>query len=74
MEEAGFHIDGANAPGKRTFTYSRIVPRFMRPNLDWIAVRGFEAVAGSAATVPAQPSFFSRRISDHDFIMCEVKI
>ena len=39
-----------------------------------LALRGFEAVAGSAATVPAQPSFFNRRISDHDFVTCEVKI
>jgi hypothetical protein len=74
MEKAGFRVDGANAPGKRTFTYSRIVPRFARPNLDWIALRGFEAVAGSAATVPARRSFFGRRISDHDFVMCKVKI
>jgi endonuclease/exonuclease/phosphatase family metal-dependent hydrolase len=74
MEEAGFRIDGANAPGKRTFTYSRMVPPFMRPNLDWIALRGLEPVIGSAAAVPARPSFFSGRISDHDFVMCEVKI
>jgi endonuclease/exonuclease/phosphatase family metal-dependent hydrolase len=74
MEQAGFRVDGANAPGKRTFTYARVVPPFVRPNLDWIGLRGLEPVTGSAAAVPARTSFFSGRLSDHDFIVCEVKI
>jgi hypothetical protein len=74
MEQSNFRVDGANAPGKRTFTYSRILPPFVRPNLDWIGLRGLEPVAGSAVAVPARTSFFSGRLSDHDFIVCEVKI
>jgi len=74
MEQAGFRVDGANAPGKRTFTFSRALPPFVRPNLDWIGLRGLEPVAGSAATVTARPTFFSGRVSDHDFIVCEVKL
>lgn len=74
LELAGFRVDGANAADKRTFTYSRILPRRLRPNLDWIALRGLEPLAGSAAVAPARRSFFSRRFSDHDFIVCEVKI
>ncbi|MGH7880021.1 MAG: endonuclease/exonuclease/phosphatase family protein, partial [Candidatus Binataceae bacterium] len=42
LTQAGFQTDGANAPGKRTFTFSRAIPRWLRPNLDWIAVRGLE--------------------------------
>lgn len=74
MEQAGFRFDGANASGKRTYTPSRLVPPFVRPNLDWIGVRGLEPVAGSAATVPARPSFFAGRVSDHDFIVCDVRL
>jgi endonuclease/exonuclease/phosphatase family metal-dependent hydrolase len=74
MELAGFKTEGANLPGKRTFTFSRLLPTFLRPNLDWIALRGLEPVAGSAAVVPARPGFFARRVSDHDFITCDVKI
>lgn len=74
IEQAGFRIDGANAPGKRTFTYSRMVPPRMRPNLDWIGLRDLEPVAGSAAAVPARTSFFGGRLSDHDFIVCEAQI
>ncbi|MGH7001927.1 MAG: hypothetical protein ACREEA_10520 [Stellaceae bacterium] len=74
LTQAGFQTDGANAPGKRTFTFSRAIPRWLRPNLDWIAVRGLEPLHSSARTVAARPSFFRRRLSDHDFIMCEVRL
>jgi endonuclease/exonuclease/phosphatase family metal-dependent hydrolase len=74
LERAGFHTDGFNAPGKRTFMYSRTVPPLVRPNLDWIAVRGLQPVPRSVKTVPARTSFFSGRLSDHDFIVCEVKL
>jgi len=74
LERSGFRLDEANAAGKRTFTYSRLLPRLLRPNLDWITLRGLEPVAGSAAVAPARRSFFSCRFSDHDFIVCEVKI
>ena len=74
LEKVGFNVDGANLPGKRTYTFSKLWPRFMRPNLDWIALRGLKPVRGSARVVSAQPSFFSQRVSDHDFVMCEVRL
>lgn len=73
LRDCGFEIRGANAPGKPTFTYSRIIPPFTRPKLDWIALRGLRAVPGSAAVVPARPSFLSVRVSDHDFVVCEAR-
>lgn len=74
LDEAGFSIDGANQPGKPTFTFSRAIPPFMRPKLDWIALRDLTPVPGSAAVVPARVSFAGPRISDHDFIVCDVMI
>jgi endonuclease/exonuclease/phosphatase family metal-dependent hydrolase len=74
LHQAGFRVEGANAPGKRTFTFTRAIPPFMRPHLDWIAVRDLEPVAGSARVVRANPSIFRNRVSDHDFVMCEVTI
>jgi endonuclease/exonuclease/phosphatase (EEP) superfamily protein YafD len=74
LADAGFKIEGANAPGKPTFTFSRAIPRWLRPKLDWIALRGLEPVPGSARVIPARPSFFGRRVSDHDFVMCEVRL
>jgi hypothetical protein len=50
------------------------VPRWSRPKLDWIGLRGLEAVRGSAAVVAAKTGVFGRRISDHDFVMCEVRV
>jgi hypothetical protein len=74
LEQAGFKLDGSNVPGKRTYTFSRLWPTFMRPNLDWIALRGLKPVRGSARVVAARPSFFSQRVSDHDFVMCEFRL
>jgi len=74
LARAGFKIEGANAPGKPTFTFSRAIPPWLRPKLDWIALRGLEPVAGSARVIPARASFFGRRVSDHDFVMCEVRL
>ena len=74
LEQAGFDLDGANLSGKRTYTFSKLWPAFMRPNLDWIAVRGLKPVRGSARVVAAQPSSLSPRVSDHDFVMCEVRL
>jgi Endonuclease/Exonuclease/phosphatase family len=70
----GFSIDGANAHGRPTFTFTRLIPPFFRPKLDWFALRGLRPVAGSAAVIPARPSFFSRRASDHDFIAVDIEI
>ncbi len=74
MERAGFAIEGANDPRQRTFTFSRFWPSFLRPKLDWIAVRGLMPIPGSARVITARPSFLSPRVSDHDFVMCEIRL
>jgi endonuclease/exonuclease/phosphatase family metal-dependent hydrolase len=74
LGEAGFELRGANAEGRATFTFARVVPPWMRPKLDWIALRGLVPVAGSAKVVPARPGFFATRVSDHDFIAVDVAI
>ncbi len=72
--EAGFEIGGANAPRIPTFTFTRFIPPFLRPKLDWIAVRGIRAVPGSAAVVAPRVSPLARRASDHDLVVCEVTL
>jgi endonuclease/exonuclease/phosphatase family metal-dependent hydrolase len=74
LAAAGFRIEGTNVMGKGTFALSGAVPRWMRPKLDWLALRGVEAVPGSAAVVAAKTGRFGRRISDHDFITCLVRV
>lgn len=74
LAEKNLRIEGANAMGKPTFTFSGVVPRWARPKLDWIAVRELEPVPGSAAVVPAKVGVMGRRISDHDFVTCEVRL
>jgi endonuclease/exonuclease/phosphatase family metal-dependent hydrolase len=68
----GFSIDDANVAGASTFTISGLVPRILRPKLDWIALRGVRAVAGSAVVVAPRLSAVGRRFSDHDFIACSI--
>ena len=72
LEAAGFATRGANAEGRATFTFTRIIPPWMRPKLDWLALRELEPVPGSARVIPARPGFFSVRVSDHDFIAVDV--
>jgi endonuclease/exonuclease/phosphatase family metal-dependent hydrolase len=74
IEAHGFSIEWANVPGSPTFTLSGLVPRRWRPKLDWIAARGIHPVHGSAAVVPARTSAFGRRVSDHDFVLCEFRL
>jgi endonuclease/exonuclease/phosphatase family metal-dependent hydrolase len=74
LAAAGFRIEGANVMGKGTFALSGAVPRWMRPKLDWLALRGLEAVPGSAEVVAAKTGTFGRRISDHDFVTCVVRV
>jgi len=74
LMQAGFDIRGVNVPRKPTFTFSRAIPPILRPKLDWIAHRELRPVPGTAAIVRAQPSILSARISDHDFITCEVRV
>jgi hypothetical protein len=72
--DAGFRVEGGNTPARPTFTFSGAVPRWARPKLDWIALRGLEPVDGSAEVVAARIGRFRRRISDHDFVICAVNI
>lgn len=74
IEAHGFSIKGANVPGAPTFTMARLIPPWWRPKLDWIAVRDVAPVDGSAAVVPARTSILGRRVSDHDFVMCEFRL
>jgi endonuclease/exonuclease/phosphatase family metal-dependent hydrolase len=74
LAAAGFETDGANAEGRATFTFSRIVPPWMRPKLDWLALRGLSPMEGSARVIPARPGIFAPRVSDHDFIAVDVAI
>ncbi len=74
LAQAGFEIRGANVPGKPTFTFNRAIPPALRPKLDWIALRGLEPMPGSARVAAARESFFGPRVSDHDFVMCEVRL
>jgi endonuclease/exonuclease/phosphatase family metal-dependent hydrolase len=69
LEREGFDYRHANVPLAPTFTPSGLLPRFMRPKLDWIALRGLKAVAGSAHVTPAR--HWLKRFSDHDFVVCD---
>lgn len=72
--ERGLTIEGVNVPRRPTFTFSRAVPTMFRPKLDWIATRGLRSVPRSAAVISARPSFFSARVSDHDFVTVELEL
>jgi endonuclease/exonuclease/phosphatase family metal-dependent hydrolase len=74
LRRAGFAIEGANVAGKPTFTFHRAIPPLLRPKLDWIALRELQAEPRSARVVTARSSFFGPRVSDHDFVMCEVRL
>ena len=74
LMQAGFDIRGVNVPRKPTFTFSRAIPPILRPKLDWIAHRELRPVSGTARIIRAQPSILSARISDHDFVTCEVSL
>lgn len=74
LSDAGFDISGANAHGKSSFTFTRLIPPLFRPRLDWIALRGLEPLPGSAAVIPARPGFLSPRVSDHDFVLVDVRV
>jgi endonuclease/exonuclease/phosphatase family metal-dependent hydrolase len=74
LHETGFDFRSINVPFKSTFTHSSGVLPFLRPKLDWLAVRQLSAIPGSASIVRAKPHVFGRRVSDHDFVMCEVEL
>jgi endonuclease/exonuclease/phosphatase family metal-dependent hydrolase len=71
---AGFEVEDANVPNAPSFTFTRLIPRFLRPRLDWIAIRGLNAVPGSAAVLAPRAHALGVRASDHDFVVCEVTI
>src|SRR5258705_6695637 len=68
LKERGLEIDGVNVEYRSTFTFSGLIPRMMRPKLDWLAVRGLRPVAGTAAAIAPKQAVFSRRASDPDFV------
>jgi endonuclease/exonuclease/phosphatase family metal-dependent hydrolase len=74
LAAAGLEIDGVNRMRKPTFTFGRIIPPLFRPKLDWLAARGLKPVRRSAAVIPARQSFFSHRVSDHDFVTVELEL
>jgi hypothetical protein len=74
LKERGLEIDGVNAKYRSTFTFSGLIPRLMRPKLDWLAVRGLRPVAGTAAVIAPKQSIFSRRASDHDFVTVALEL
>lgn len=74
LAEAGFEVRGANAEGRPTFTFTRMIPPWMRPKLDWIALRGLKPMPGTSRVIPARPGFLAFRVSDHDFIAVDVAL
>lgn len=74
LRERGLEIEGANVANRPTFTFSGLIPRSMRPKLDWIAVRGLRAVAGTAAVVAPRSPILQRRVSDHDFVTVDLEL
>ncbi len=73
LDRAGFNYDDTNQPLESTFTLSGLIPPFMRPKLDWIAQRELKALPGSARVVRASQGWF-KRMSDHDFIVCDFEL
>ena len=74
IKESGLEIDGVNVKNRSTFTFSGLIPRLMRPKLDWLAVRGMHPIAGTAAVIAPKQSIFSRRASDHDFVTVDLEL
>jgi len=74
LRERGLEIDGANVANRATFTFSGLIPRSMRPKLDWLAVRELRPIAGTAAVVPPRSSILRRRASDHDFVTVDLEL
>lgn len=74
LRERGLEIEGANVANRATFTFSGLIPRSMRPKLDWLAVRELRPIAGTAAVIAPRSSILSRRASDHDFVMVDLEL
>lgn len=74
LRRAGLEVDGANVPNRPTFTFSGLIPRRLRPKLDWLAVRELRPLARTAAVVPPRSRILMRRLSDHDFVTVELEL
>jgi endonuclease/exonuclease/phosphatase family metal-dependent hydrolase len=74
LREHGLEIEGANVANRATFTFSGLIPRSMRPKLDWLAVRELRPIAGTAAVVPPRSPILMRRASDHDFVTVDLEL
>jgi endonuclease/exonuclease/phosphatase family metal-dependent hydrolase len=73
LRERRLTIDGVNLANHSTFTFSGLIPRALRPKLDWLAVRGLRPIAETAAVVTPR-SRILRRISDHDFVTVDLEV
>ncbi len=74
LRARGLEVEGANVANRATFTFSGLVPRSMRPKLDWLAVRELRPIARTAAVVPPRSSILRRRASDHDFVTVDIEL
>lgn len=74
LREHGLEIDNVNVANRPTFTFSGLIPRSMRPKLDWLAVREFRPIAGTAAVVTPRSPILGRRVSDHDFVTVDLEL
>ncbi len=74
LRERGLEIEGVNVANRATFTFSGLIPIWMRPKLDWLAVRELRPIAGTAAVVTPRASILRRRASDHDFVTVDLEL
>jgi endonuclease/exonuclease/phosphatase family metal-dependent hydrolase len=74
LREHRLEIEGVNVANYPTFTFSGLIPRSMRPKLDWLAVRDLRPIAGTAAVVTPRSPILMRRISDHDFVTVDLEL
>ena len=74
LREHRLEIDGVNVANRSTFTFSGLIPRSMRPKLDWLAVRDLHPIAGTAAVVTPRSPRLMRRVSDHDFVTVDLEL
>lgn len=70
LERANFEYETANQPLAPTYTPMAGVPRLLRPKLDWLAARVLTPIRATARVIPASDGL-GRRLSDHDFVVCE---
>ncbi len=74
LRERGLKIEGANVANRATFTFSGLIPRSMRPKLDWLAIRELRPIARTAAVVSPRSPILFRRASDHDFVTVDLEL